>query len=547
MPRHDHKAGAIVELRKRGILPSIILPKEDTLYSKFRKQYFNDWTAFGHDCIKWQDGEGLTPYQEEVLSNLTTKKRVAIRGPHGMGKSFIASVALLAFVLTRDIDYDWKCPTTASAWRQVKQFLWPEIHKWVKRLDWEKIGREPFNKNELLTLNLNLETGQAFGFSADDYNTIEGAHARQLFYIFDEAKTIDDNTFDAAEGAFSGAGSDTGNEAFALAISTPGEPLGRFYDIHSRKPGYEDWWVKHVTLEEAIKAKRISKEWAEQRRLQWGETSAVYQNRVKGEFAASQSDSVIPLSWIELANDRWMEWQQTRTEHKEYLYSLGVDVGGGMEGSDKSVIAENYDRFKIDALRKFAKGDEDKATMELAGRVKGILDYAEFELKESLQYKQLKTEDDKADYLKQNRPRAILDAIGIGLGVYNRLREQGYKNVLAFIAGASATVTEGQRKVPVRDKTKEFIFADKRSAMWWLSRELLDPQSSLEVCLPIDDELIGELTAPKYSVESGAKIKVESKIDIRKRLKRSTDSADAVLQALSGKYLCEEPEGVFFG
>ena len=67
------------------------------------------------------------------------------------------------------------------------------------------------------------------------------------------------DTFDAAEGAFSSVGADLDGVGYALAISTPGEPNGRFYDIHARKPGYEDWWVRHVTLAEAIAAGRDPK------------------------------------------------------------------------------------------------------------------------------------------------------------------------------------------------------------------------------------------------------------------------------------------------
>jgi hypothetical protein len=52
-----------------------------------------------------------------------------------------------------------------------------------------------------------------------------------------------------------------------------------------------------------LAAGRQSVEGVEQRKKQWGERSAVYQNRVEGHCAASEEDSVIPLSWVEAAND----------------------------------------------------------------------------------------------------------------------------------------------------------------------------------------------------------------------------------------------------
>jgi hypothetical protein len=62
-------------------------------------------------------------------------------------------------------------------------------------------------------------------------------------------------------------------------------------------------------------------------------------------------------------------------------------------------------------------------------------------------------------------------------------------------------------------------------------RELLDPATGEPVALPPDDLLIGDLTAPHWRVLSGGRIQVESKDDLRKRLGRSTDTGDAVVQA----------------
>jgi hypothetical protein len=53
-----------------------------------------------------------------------------------------------------------------------------------------------------------------------------------------------------------------------------------------------------------------------------------------------------------------------------------------------------------------------------------------------------------------------------------------------------------------------------------------------EVALPEDDLLTGDLTAPHWRVVSGGNIQVEAKESIVERLHRSTDSGDAVMQAL---------------
>src|SRR6267143_2755127 len=320
---------------------------EETLspYALFKKKYRLKPKEFVHDCFKWKENEHPAPYQDDILDSIIIKKREAVRAPHGAGKTSIAAWLVLWFALTRDGE-DWKVLTTASAWRQLTKFLWPEINKWVRRLDWEKIGRKPFDpRSEMLQLSLKLDTGEAFALASDNYTSIEGAHADCLLYIFDEGKAIPEETFDAAEGAFMGS-EDT--EAYAFVISTPGEPVGRFYDIHKRKPGYEDWWARHVTLEEAIAAGRIDRAKAEQRKRQWGENSALFKNRVEGEFWASDEEGVIPLAWVELANERWKLWYENGKELGEFK-AVGVDVGGG--GGAKAyltVLARRFDAPYVD-------------------------------------------------------------------------------------------------------------------------------------------------------------------------------------------------------
>jgi hypothetical protein len=250
--------------------------------SEFVLRYRDDPVAFVHDCFIWRDGEGPTFYQDAILADLPIYRRVCARGPHGLGKTALNAWAMLWFALTRD-GSDWKVPATASAWRQLQKYLWPEVHKWTRKLNWSKIGRDPFEyRRELLDLSLKLPTGEAFALASDVPDLIEGAHADNLLYIFDESKLINPETWNSAEGAAS-----NGN-AFWLATSTPGEPNGTFYDIQSKKPGYEDWKTHKVTLEDCIEAGRISEEWAVARKRQWGENSAAFINRVLGDFATSE-------------------------------------------------------------------------------------------------------------------------------------------------------------------------------------------------------------------------------------------------------------------
>jgi hypothetical protein len=455
--------------------------------------YYDDPVGFVEDCLRWDEGQGPTEYQKENMVLLVEKKRLAVRGPHGLGKTTTNAWTVLWFALTRDArGVDWKIITTASAWRQLEEYLWPEIAKWAMRVRWGDVGRAPFTTSELMRLSLRLTHGKATAVACEDPAKIEGAHADSLLYIYDEAKTIPPETFDASEGAFSGAGEDTAMEAYGLASSTPGAPSGRFFDIHSHREGLEDWTAVHVTRRQVIDAGRMSRSWAEGRERLWGSDSAVFINRVEGNFASGEADGVIPLDWVEKAMERWRELEKAGLlpERKE-LTAVGADIAE--EGGDQTVLAPRYDEV-IGELRRLPRGD----VMEATGHIISVLNGAE------------------------GNPPAIVDAIGLGAGVVPRLREQGH----------SAIAFKSSNKTRLRDRSRELEFLNCRAAAYWRARDLLDPANGHAVALPPDDKLIGDLTAPKWWISSTGKIQIESKKDIKDRLGRSPDSGDAVIQAL---------------
>lgn len=447
--------------------------------SLHQQKYYNDPAGWVRDCLTWRKGQGAADYQNEIMTALAKERRVSARGPHGIGKSSMAAWIVLWYADTRD-GTDWKIATTASAWRQLTKYLWPEIHKWIRQINWIVLGRAPYQKGkDLLDMSLKLTTGEAFAIASDNSDLIEGAHADHLLYLFDESKSIPVDTWDSAEGAFSS------GDCHFFSISTPGEPNGRFFDIQSHKPGYQDWFTRHVSLEEGIRSGRISKEWAEARKKQWGEKSAVYQNRVEGNFAASEEDGIIPLTYIERAIERWNEINDAKEWTK--LTGLGVDVG---RGGDPTVICRQHTM----AIKEFEVSNE-RSVMPVAGRVKGILEANKF-------------------------ARAVIDVIGIGAGVVDRLRE--FRGVAGRIVAFNAA-----SHTHAKDKTRELSFVNNRAWAWWTVRELL--QDDL-IALPDDDEMVGELTAPKYQLMSGGRIQVEAKEDVIKRIGRSTNKADTIVQ-----------------
>jgi hypothetical protein len=503
-------------------------------YAIFKRTYRDHFDLFLQECVTYPPGTAATDYQLEMAEALIDHNRISVRGPRGLGKTAFLALCAHWFALTRDGEPgNWKIVTTASTHRHLTEFLWPEIHIWADRLKWDVIGRRPYSQiTELMRRSLHLKTGHALSIASNKPEKTEGAHAPHMMYIFDESKSIPAAMFDSAEGAMFGASKEKGREAFALAFSTPGEPYGRFYEIHQRKPAYHNWWVRHVTWTETVAAGLNTPEDAEQMAKQWGTGSQSYFNHVLGEFKQSDEHGLVPLAWVEAANERWIaiiskiaetygvlpdsgcqsnteRWESVCTkvcnlieENQMIPFSrLGVDVADG--GGDESVIAPRFGNM-ITRFRATRVTDP----MQVAGTAYGMW--------------QRFMQDAPV-----SRQIAIVDTIGVGAGTVRRLRELGVK-VFAFNA---------QGKGHGRDASGEMTFRNQRSQAFWHLRELLDPESGFDIALPPDDNMIADLTVPQFRTLSGGQILVESKDDIRRRMHqheengRSTDRGDAVAYA----------------
>lgn len=436
-----------------------------------RIRYRNDICAFATEIL----GIQLSEYQKDILQLFIMTRRLAVRAPRGAGKTTTSAIIILWAVTCFDTDV--KVVTTASAWRQLINYTWPEVHKWARKADWAKLGIRLREGIELLAQKIVIGDRLAFAAASDNVASMEGAHGSIIICVFDEAKSIPPALWDAMEGAFS-----TG-QAYAFAISTPGVPSGRFYDIHSRRRGYTDWSVRHVTVSECIAAGRFRADWAEARLHQWGEKSAMYQNQVLANFSESSEDVVIPLSWIEAAHERWYACEGQGQGQETW----GCDPG--YKGSDPTVTARLRGTV-VELLESKPKQD----LMKTVGRI--------------------------TSQISKDVPVAV-DVNGVGAGVFSRLAELGY----------SARAVNSSEKCEYHDYTGQKSFLNTRAYLWWSLREALDPELGIDLALPPDDDLTGDLSTPTWEYKSNGVIQVESKKDIRERLDRSTDSADAVALA----------------
>jgi hypothetical protein len=219
-----------------------------------------------------------------------------------------------------------------------------------------------------------------------------------------------------------------------------------------------------------------------------------------GDFMQRMPDrpqQVIPTEWVKAAQRRWKD----RSEPSGPITSMGIDPSRG--GADVTELARKKENYFMPLLSYPGAGVPDGpacATLVVAA------------LEEDLD--------------------AILniDIIGIGSSVYDILAALDLEVVAINFSSKSDE----------RDKSGLLGFRNLRAEAYWKLREDLDPLSGKDLALPPGDEVIADLVAPTWSTSIRG-ILIESKKDIRKRLKRSPGKGDAIVLA---NY--EPVEGVYF-
>lgn len=414
---------------------------------------------------------GFYPWskQREILESVRDNQRTAVRSCHGSGKTATAA-RVVAWYLTAFPNS--RVVTTAPTFSQVRDLLWSEINSAVMRAP---EGLFPAPDATRLTIS---RSWFAVGLSTDRPERFQGHHAENLLLVVDEASGVHEDIYEAAEGFLTSPG------ARVLLIGNPTQTSGTFYRaFHSDRNLYHTIHISafdtpNLTGEEVPEAARkslVSPEWVEQRKMQWGDDSPLYDVRVLGNFPREAEDQVIGLRHVEDA--------QERTVAPSLPLIIACDVA--RFGSDETVIVVRQGNNV-----RIHKTYTSRSLMETAGH---ILDVAR-------------------QYSGQGM-RVVVDDAGLGGGVTDRLREVGLR-VDAFNGAQTAN--------------DHRLYPNRRSEAWFAFAEQID-----NVDLDTDEQLASDLVAPKYQLDSQGRRVVEAKDKTKRRLGRSPDRADAVLMAFA--------------
>jgi phage terminase large subunit len=417
-----------------------------------------------HPDLFVEDLLGVTPqdWQREVMSAVAKgQRRCSIRSGHGVGKSSCASWLMIWFLLTR---YPVKIVVTAPTASQLFDALFAECKRWIKEL--------PTPIKSLLEMKSDrIELGssptEAFISArtsrSESPESLAGVHADHVLLVVDEASGVPESVFEAAYGSMSG------KDATTILLGNPTRSSGYFYETHTRLR--DSWWTKQVSC---LDSPLVSPDFIQEMELKYGADSNAMKVRVYGEFPTAEDDTLISLHAVEQASKRVVE----QPEGTAVVWGLDV----ARYGDDASVLCIRQGRHLIE-LHSWKK----LSLMELAGRVLDLL------------------------HSSDEPPEEILvDSIGLGAGVLDRLRELD-------ISARGVNVSESPA---MADR-----YANLRAELWDLTKQWFTE----EVQIPNDDSLIADLTAPRYSFNSSGKMIVESKAETKKRLGRSTDFADSLV------------------
>ena len=421
---------------------------------------------------------GLRPWEKEVeiVEAVRDHMKVLVAGCVSSGKTHATAGLVLWWLAAFAPQARVFC--LAPTERQLKINLWGEIPR-IYRTAPVAMG------GNMMPLSLQYRLDEdwfAMGFSPQDSQGVFGIHGPHDLLVIDDAQGVKEEIWGALENALAG------GSTHVLASCNPIVTSGEIYDAMTTKR--KEYHVIRISADDTpnVKAGRvvipgmITKEMRDRWVEKYGKDSDFCRTKVFAQLPKQEADTLISIDWIEQA------FVRETAAGKDDRVVLGVDVA--RFGDDETTIFPIHGNKGLPIV--VLHGND---TMQVAGRVA----------------KEMKDHD---------AVHAYIDVVGVGSGVVDRCAEQGLP-VTGINVGEKA----------FNDKK----FVNLRSEIWWAAREALNPENPNAVSLPNDPDLMADLAAPKWSVDSSGRIKVERKEDMKKRLGRSPDRGDAFCMAVFGR------------
>jgi len=453
--------------------------------------YSNDLIGF----IEGVCGARLMDHQKGWARALQDDPRVAIATGHAMGKDFLIAHFALWWAFVKN----GLALITSTTQRQVQEQVFGEIARAFYRAHlpgdrWTLAVRSPTG-------------GTILGFTSESESSYAGFHAPLVAVVLSEAQGIAGPAWIGLQSCATGA------HDRIIAVGNPLSNVGEFFSCFS-DPAWRSFQTscyEHPNL--SGRGDYVfggpSRAWVERMAAEWGENSPLFESRVLGKFPDQGEHSVYTRSSLDAAVARWHAWR----------------AGTGVLRPDG-----HRPVFSLDVAR--TGGDRCALTLRRGPIVQSIVTWSGANLMAAVA--RVFTEMDRAGAGPQvfaqvspakrggigRPPQIVVDVIGVGAGVFDRLvehpwvREFGFE-VVAFNASAKAT-----------QPAKYF---NQRASSYWHLRDQLEEN---RVALPPDAELLQELLATSWKPGPHGQVQLVAKEEISGMLGRSPDKADSVTMGI---------------
>ncbi len=440
--------------------------------------YRKDIALFAREQLNFIADE----WQKAVFDDIVADNRISVKSGQGVGKTAATAIVVLWFLSC--FPYP-RVVATAPTKQQLHDVLWSEVAKWQSNspllsaiLKWTKtyIYMKGYEKRWF-----------AVARTATKPENMQGFHEDNMLFIVDEASGVADPIMEAILGTL------TGPNNKLLMLGNPTRTSGVFYDSHTKDRAM---YCCHTVNAETVK--RVNKDNIESIKRKYGENSNVVRVRVYGEFPLQEDDVFIPLYMIE---------KSIMTEYEEPEIISSIDIGCDVArfGDDKTVIG-----YKVDKKAYIHKKFHGQDTMRTAKEIANL----GFRLRDKYKF-------------TGNIPVKVDDG-GVGGGVVDRLRELKREYPSRYSWMTVVPVNFGK-------VIKHKYYHDSTTYMMAVVRDMISDidddgnEKEVELILPNDNDLVGQLSSRKYDYKANGKQKVESKKEMKERGLASPDEADCIL------------------
>lgn len=430
-----------------------------------------DTAAFARECCRYEPDQ----WQLDVFRDYDdpAKQRIAMQACAGPGKTrVLATLGYKFLVCYGGPDAHPNGYALSISGDNLKDNLWKEMAV-VRNASpflqaaFEWTSEKVFAKDHPDTWWIKARSYSKSADPETQGNALSGLHAKYIVYLMDESGDINPAVLRKAEQGLS-------NCVWGKIVmaGNPTSTSGALYHAVANQANL--WAVTRITgdPDDPKRSPRIDIEWARAQLSEYGRDNPWVQSYILGQFPQGGLNTLLSPDEVRTAMGRnpsedMFAWAQKR---------LGIDVA--RFGDDRTVIAprQGVVMFPPIVLRKLRTDFITAQVLNLKRSFESEVDFI----------------DDTGHW---------------GHGVVDGLLSSG----------------QGAQAIIFSDPAIDPRYFNRRTEMWFALADWIKSRGAL----PDLPELIPELTQPMYGFKSG-KILLEEKDQIKKRLGRSPDLADAM-------------------